>query len=157
MSLERAKAYLKKWDLEDKVLEFESSSATVELAAKAAGTKEERIAKSISFDLGERVILVVTAGDAKIDNRKFKDQFSTKARMLPLHRVEEETGYDVGGVCPFGVKEGVSIYLDVSLERFPTVFPACGTANSAVELTPRKLAEVTPGSQWVDVCKGWEE
>lgn len=156
MSLERAKTYLKKWNLEDKVLEFDISTATVALAAKAAGTKEERIAKSISFDLGQKVILIVTAGDAKIDNRKFKDQFSTKARMLPLERVEEETGYDVGGVCPFGVKEGISIYLDISLQRFPTVFPACGTANSAVEVTPQELEKITPGSQWIDVCKGWE-
>ena len=155
--MERAKTYLKNWDLDKKVLEFDISSATVALAARALGTQEERIAKTLSFDLGEKVILIVTAGDAKIDNRKFKDIFSTKARMLPLHRVEEEIGYDVGGVCPFGVNEGIPIYLDISMKRFPTIFPACGTASSAVELTPLELEEVTPGSLWIDVCKGWEE
>lgn len=157
MSLERAKAHLKKWGFDKKVHEFDASSATVPLAARALGTKEERIAKTLSFDLGERIILIVTAGDAKIDNRKFRDFFSVKAKMLEVSRVEEEVGYDVGGVCPFGVNEGVDIFLDISLRRFPTIFPACGTASSAVELSPEELEKSTYESQWIDVCKGWEE
>lgn len=156
MAIEKAKAYLKPWGLDHKVREFDVSSATVELAAKALGTEEKRIAKTMSFDLGERAILIVTAGDARIDNRKYKDHFKTKAKMIPPSDVEERIGYDVGGVCPFGVNEGIEIYLDLSLQRFTTVFPACGTASSAVELTPEELHEVTPGSQWIDVCKDWQ-
>lgn len=156
MSLERAKEYLRKWGMEDRVMVFDISSATVALAAKAVGTQEARIAKTLSFDRGDHIILIVTSGDAKIDNRKFKDLFATKAKMLPASRVEEEVGYDVGGVCPFGVNEGIALYLDISMKRFPTIFPACGTSNSAVELTPRELEEILPGSQWIDVCANWE-
>lgn len=131
MALDKAKSYLKKWGLEDKVKVFDVSSATVALAAKALGTEEQRIAKTMSFDLGDQAILIVAAGDARIDNRKFKDHFKTKAKMIPLAEVEDRIGYDVGGVCPFGVKEGIEIFLDDSLKRFTTVYPACGTANSA--------------------------
>lgn len=156
MALDKAKSYLKKWGLEDKVKVFDVSSATVALAAKALGTEEQRIAKTMSFDLGDQAILIVAAGDARIDNRKFKDHFKTKAKMIPLAEVEDRIGYDVGGVCPFGVKEGIEIFLDDSLKRFTTVYPACGTANSAVEISPQELHEVLPGSQWIDVCKDWE-
>lgn len=156
MSIEKAKAYLGSWGLEDQVREFDVSSATVELAAKALGTQEKRIAKTMSFHLGDRDILIVAAGDARIDNRKFKDFFKTKARMIPPHEVKERIGYDVGGVCPFGINPGISVYLDCSLKRFSTVFPACGTASSAVELSPDRLQEILPESQWVDVCKDWE-
>lgn len=156
MALEKAKSYLRTWGLEDKVKVFDVSSATVALAAKALGTEEQRIAKTMSFDLGDEAILIVTAGDARVDNRKFKDHFKVKAKMIPQKDVEERIGYDVGGVCPFGVKEGIAIYLDDSLKRFTTVYPACGTANSAVEISPEQLHEVLPGSQWIDVCRDWQ-
>lgn len=156
MSVDKARMHLEKWNLGGRVEEFEVSSATVALAARALGTEEARIAKTISFDLGDRIILIVTAGDAKIDNRKFKDKFNTKARMLPRERVEEEIGYDVGGVCPFGVNPGIEIYLDESMRRFDTIFPAAGSASSCARLSPEELEMVVPGSQWIDVCKDWD-
>lgn len=155
MYLDKVKKFLEKHGLQDRLLVFEESSATVALAAQAVGTEEARIAKSMSFDLGDRVILVVTAGDARVDNRKFRETFSTKARMLARERVEEEVGYDVGGVCPFDVNPGVDIYLDVSMKRFPTIYPAGGTAASAVELSPQELEKLT-SEQWVDVCRDWD-
>ena len=154
MAIDRARAYLSQFDLQDDILEFEVSSATVELAAQAAGVIPARIAKSLSFMLPDGAILVVAAGDAKVDNAKFKAQFHTKAKMLGHDEVAEAIGHAVGGVCPFGVNEGVRTYLDVSLRRFETVYPACGSANSAIELAPERLAEVAQNCRgWVDVCK----
>lgn len=156
MSLERAKTHLKKWDLEEKILEFPTSSATVELAAKALNCEEERIAKTLSFKNESGCILIVAAGDAKVDNKKFKEEFGMKANMLKFDEVEELTGHSVGGVCPFGVKDGAEVYLDESLKRFKTVFPACGTENSAIELSIEELEICSEYLKWVDVCKGWK-
>ena len=153
MSLENVKDYLNKFGAAARVREFDVSSATVALAAAALGTGPERIAKSIAFDAGGQPVLIITAGDAKIDNTKFKERFHAKARMLSPEETEQATGHAVGGVCPFAVKEGVRIYLDDSLKRFETVFPACGSANSAIELTIAELEEYTPNEGWVDVCK----
>ncbi len=153
MSIERVKAYFKQNGMEEKVLEFEVSSATVALAAQALGTEEERIAKTLSFDVSGRTVLVVCAGDTKIDNGKFKAYFATKAKMLSFEEAEPRIGHAVGGVCPFAVNEGVETYLDESLKRFPTVFPACGSSNSAIELTPEELFPLSNAKAWVDVCK----
>ena len=155
MSIERARAYLKQFGAEGRILEFAVSSATVDLAAEALHTAPERIAKTLSFQAGEDVILIVCAGDAKIDNAKYKAEFHTKAKMLPGNEVEEKTGHAVGGVCPFGIREGVKVYLDVSLKRFQTVFPACGSSNSAIELTLAELEQYSNSAGWVDVCKDW--
>ena len=135
MSIERARAHLKRFGLADRIREFSVSSATVALAAAALGTEEARIAKSLSFMLGDSAILVITAGDAKVDNHKYKQFFEKKAKMLPFEEVEAIIGHAVGGVCPFGINEGIKVYLDESLRRFETVFPAAGTASSAIELT----------------------
>lgn len=155
MSIQRAREHLKKFGLEDKILEFQVSSATVQLAAQALCCAPERIAKTLSFQDGEGCLLVVAAGDAKIDNRKFKDEFGCKAKMLGPEDVERLTGHAVGGVCPFGVGEQVKVYLDSSLKRFETVFPACGTGNSAIELSIPQLEQCSGAKKWVDVCKGW--
>lgn len=155
MAIEPVKAYLAARGMEGRVLEFDGSSATVELAARAAGVEPARIAKTLSFDGEEGGLLVVTAGDAKIDNAKFKAQFQRKARMLSPDAVLALTGHAVGGVCPFALPEGVPVYLDVSLKRFATVFPACGSANSAIELTMDELDRLSGARAWVDVCKGW--
>lgn len=156
MAIERVREYFKKYDIEDRIQEFEVSSATVELAARALGCKPERIAKTLSFQADGQAILIVAAGDAKVDNAKYKAQFNTKAKMLTADEVEVKIGHGVGGVCPFGVNEGVTIYLDESLKRFETVFPACGSSNSAIELTLQELATYSGYASWVDVCKGWE-
>lgn len=153
MAFEKAKEYLKQFGLDGHVLEFETSSATVELAAKALNCEPARIAKTLSFRVEEECILIVAAGDARIDNSKYKAQFHTKARMLNAEEVERCTGHAVGGVCPFGVKEGVKIYLDESLKRFESVYPACGSGNSAVELTIGELEQASGYEAWVDVCK----
>ena len=153
MNIDTVRAYLGRFGFGEKVREFPVSSATVELAAQALGTEEARIAKTLSFDLDGRTLLIVAAGDTKIDNRKYRAQFGRKASMLAREEVEPRTGFLPGGVCPFAAKEGVEIFLDRSLQRFSTVFPACGSANSAVELTPEELERLTPGSRWIDVCK----
>ena len=154
MAIERARAYLKGFGLDGRILEFEVSSATVELAAQAAGVIPARIAKSLSFMTPEGPILVVTAGDMKIDNPKYKAQFHTKAKMLSFDEVEALIGHGVGGVCPFGIEAGVRTYLDVSMKRFDTVFPACGSSNSAIELTCDELERTAQNCQgWIDVCK----
>ncbi len=153
MSLEKVKKYFASYGIEDKVLEFDVSSATVELAAKALGTEEARIAKTLSFKQGEKVILIVCAGDVKIDNKKYKTQFGLKAKMLQLEEVKELIGHQIGGVCPFAINDGVEVYLDESLKRFDTVFPACGSANSAIELTISELEEFSKYKEWIDVCK----
>lgn len=155
MAIEKVKAYFEKYNLADRIQEFEMSSATVELAAAALHCEPKRIAKTLSFMVGGQAILVVTAGDAKIDNAKYKAQFGTKAKMLSADEVVDLIGHAIGGVCPFAVKEGVAVYLDESLKRFETVFPACGSSNSAIELTIEKLEKYSNYSAWVDVCKCW--
>lgn len=157
MSLEKVKAYFKTYGMEEKIQEFDVSSATVELAASALQCEPQRIAKTLSFMLEERAVLIVAAGDAKIDNPKYKARFGKKAKMLPPDEVEALVGHAVGGVCPFAVKEGVEVYLDVSLKRFDTVFPACGSSNSAIELTIPQLEQYSGYAEWVDVCKGYEK
>ena len=153
MSIERVREYFGKLGIADKIQEFEVSSATVELAAAALGVEGARIAKSLSFMLGESPILIITAGDAKIDNSKYKHTFGQKAKMLSFDEVEPLIGHAVGGVCPFAVNEGVKVYLDESLRRFETVFPAAGSASSAIELTIPELEKYSLFVSWVDVCK----
>ena len=143
--------------MEEQIREFAVSSATVELAAAALNCEPQRIAKTLSFLVAGQAVLVVAAGDAKIDNRKYKDQFGTKAKMLSREEAKALVGHAVGGVCPFAVNEGVTVYLDVSLRRFATVFPACGSANSAIELTIPELEKYSGYREWVDVCKGYAE
>ena len=156
MSIEVVRTYFKTLGIEDRIQEFSVSSATVELAAQALNCAPERIAKTLSFKVDDTAILIVAAGDAKVDNSKFKGQFHTKAKMLTPDEVVELVGHAVGGVCPFAVKDGVAVYLDESLKRFQTVFPACGSANSAIELTIPELEQYSGSSQWVDVCKNWQ-
>lgn len=153
MSIERVRAYFKEYGMESRILEFDVSSATVELAAAALHCEPERIAKTLSFMVDGRGILVVAAGDARIDNHKYKEQFHTKAKMLSMEEAETLIGHAVGGVCPFAVNEGVDVYLDVSLKRFETVFPACGSSNSAIELTIPEMEKYSKPVGWVDVCK----
>lgn len=155
MSLEKAKEHLAKFGRADAVMEFDTSSATVELAAEAMGCEPARIAKTLSFAVGDRVALVVCAGDARIDNPRFKAEFRTKAKMLGRDEAEERIGHGVGGVCPFGVEPGCDVYLDESLRRFDTVYPAAGNAASAVRLSCEELEGACDGARWVDVCKGW--
>ena len=157
MSIEKVRAFFREKGIEDRVQEFPVSSATVELAAQALGVEGKRIAKTLSFLVGDQCVLIVAAGDAKVDNAKFKAQFHTKAKMLPHDQVPEYVGHAVGGVCPFAVKEGVAVYLDESLRRFETVFPACGSSNSAIELTIPELMAYADTDAWIVVCKGWQE
>ena len=146
MSVERARKFLSQFGMEDKIITFKESSATVELAAKAAGTEPARIAKTLSFAGKEHPVLIVTAGDTKIDNARFKHFFGMKAHMLPFAEVEEQI-----------VNEGVKVYLDISMKRFPTMFPAAGEENNAIELTPEELEKYTVNEGWVDLCKGWQD
>ena len=157
MSIERVKEYFRNLNMEQRVWEFETSSATVELAAQTLEVRPARIAKTLSFALNDGCVLVVAAGDARVDNRKFKDQFSTKAKMLSPEEVQHFTGCEIGGVCPFDIPAATPIYLDVSLKRFVTVFPACGSTNSAMEVTCDELYRYSRATGWVDVCKDWEE
>ena len=156
MAIEKVKAFFRQYGIEDKVLEFETSSATVELAAQALQCEPCRIAKTLSFKGKEGPLLIVAAGDAKIDNPKFKAQFGTKPKMLSPEENVELIGHAVGGVCPFAVNDGVKVYLDESMKRFKTVFPACGSANSAIELTMEELETYSSSADWIDVCKGWQ-
>ena len=151
MAIEKVKEYFKKYGIEDKIIELDESSATVELAAKALHTEGKRIAKSLSFRLNDGVILVIMAGDAKVSNSKFKSIFNEKPHMLAFEEVEKEIGHAVGGVCPFAINDGVKVYLDESLKRFDTVFPACGSSNSAIELTINELEKYSNYVEWVDV------
>ena len=153
MSIEKVREYFKTKGIDGRIQEFEVSSATVALAAKALHCEENRIAKTLSFHLGEKVILIVAAGDAKIDNAKYKAQFGTKAKMLSFDEAEPLVGHAIGGVCPFAVNEGVETYLDVSLKRFNTAFPACGSPNSAIEFSLEELEEYSGFIEWIDVCK----
>lgn len=157
MSIEKVRAYFRTLGREGDILEFPVSSATVELAAQAAGVIPARIAKTLSFLVEDGCVLIAAAGDAKIDNGKFKGKFHTKAKMLTPEQVARFTGHAVGGVCPFANPEGVRTYLDVSLQRFDTVFPAAGSSNSAIELTCGELEEYAHSLEWIDVCKGWQE
>ncbi|WP_010677939.1 YbaK/EbsC family protein [Bacillus timonensis] len=157
MSLESVKEHFKRWNREKDIMEFETVSATVDQAAETIGVAPERIAKTLSFrGEGESAILVVAAGDAKIDNKKFRHTFGLKARMLPAEEVVEQTGHVIGGVCPFGLANNLDVYLDESMKRFTTVFPACGSINSAIELTCDELFQFSEAKGWVDVCKGWQ-
>ena len=154
MAIEKARKHLKKFGVEDRMIEFPVSSATVELAAEAAGVIPARICKTLSFKSAEGCILIQTAGDAKIDNGKFKHTFGTKAKMLTPDEVLAYTGHEIGGVCAFGVERtDVKIYADISMKRFETVFPACGSGNSAIELTCGELFEISGALEWIDVCK----
>ena len=157
MAIEKVREYFKRFGIEDRLQEFEVSSATVDLAAAAVGCEPCHIAKTLSFMTDEGPILIVAAGDAKIDNPKYKAQFHTKAKMLTPEEAIELVGHAVGGVCPFAVNEGVKVYLDESMRRFETVFPAAGSANSAIELTLPELEKYSNAQGWIDVCKGWDQ
>lgn len=153
MSFVKAKKYLQQYGLEDRIMEFDVSSATVEEAAKAINCKKDEIVKTLSFIVEDKPILIAAAGDSKIDNRKFKEEFHTKAKMIPFENVEELTGHAVGGVCPFGINENVNVYLDNSLKRYKIIYPACGSSNSAVKLTLDELEKASNYKKWIDVCK----
>ena len=156
MSIEKVRNYFRSFGVEDRIREFSVSSATVELAAVAVGVEGARIAKSLSFKVDDRPIIIVAAGDTKVDNSRYKAYFHTKAKMLTHEEAHTLIGHDVGGVCPFALPEGVRVYLDESLRRFDTVFPAAGSANSAIELTCDELERYSCNfTAWVDVCKGW--
>ena len=152
MSIEKVREYFKTKGIDERIQEFEISSATVPLAARALHCEESRIAKTLSFHIGKKVILIVAAGDTRIDNAKYKAQFGTKAKMLSFDEAESLVGHAVGGICPFAVNEGVEVYLDISLKRFATVFPACGSSNSAIELSPQELEKYSGFIKWIDVC-----
>ena len=157
MSIERARAHLAQFGLAERVREFDASSATVELAAAAVGVEPARIAKTLSFMVGETPTLILFAGDARINNQAFKATFHTKPKMLSADQAEQLIGHAVGGVCPFGVNDGVEVFLDESLRRFETVWPAAGSSNSAIELTLDELERFSGAQGWVDVSKGWRE
>jgi len=157
MSIERVREYFANEDIHHKIMEFDVSSATVELAAQAIGCEPQRIAKSMAFKTNDGCILVIIAGDAKIANPKYKEQFGVKAKMVPADELEELIGHAIGGVCPFGINDDVAVYMDESLKRFETVFPACGSANSAIEMTLPELEKYAKTTIWIDVCKGWQE
>lgn len=157
MAIEKVREYFRQYGMEDRILEFEVSSATVELAAKAVGVEGKRIAKTLSFLVKDEPVLIVVAGDARIDNKKYKEFFHQKAKMLSFEQVDELIGHSVGGVCPFAINEGVKVYLDDSLKRFETVFPACGSSNSAIELNMDELERYSESLGWIDVCKYEEQ
>jgi prolyl-tRNA editing enzyme YbaK/EbsC (Cys-tRNA(Pro) deacylase) len=157
MAIENVRNFFKQYNMDTQIQEFAVSSATVDLAASALGCEPERIAKTLSFLVNGQAVLVVTSGDAKIDNKKFKEFFNQKAKMLAPNEVVNLVGHAIGGVCPFAIKSGVSVYLDISLKRFETVYPACGSSNSAIELSIKQLEEYSSYLQWVDVCKEWRD
>lgn len=156
MSITLVKEYLKQYDKDQEIIELAQSSATVELAAQALGIEGARIAKTLSFWIPDHAIVVVCAGDARIDNRAFKEFFKVKAKMLRADEVEQYTNHTIGGVCPFGIPATTDIYLDVSLKRFDTVYPACGSSNSAIALTIAELETMIPSLAWIDVCRDWQ-
>lgn len=156
MAIEKVREYFRQYGMEDRVQEFDVSSATVDLAAQALNCEPCRIAKTLSFMVNEQPILIVAADDTKIDNPKYKAQFAAKAKMLTPEQAESLIGHAVGGVCPFAVNGGVAVYLDESLKRFETVFPACGSSSSAIELTIEELEKYSQFEEWIDVCKGWQ-
>lgn len=153
MAIENVRKYMQQYGIEERIMEFEVSSATVELAAQALHCEPGRIAKTLSFMVEDAPILIVTAGDVKIDNHKYKTYFGKKAKMLTPDEVVEKIGHAIGGVCPFGIKEGVKVYLDESLRKYDTVFPACGSSNSAIELTIPEMEKYSGYKEWIDVCK----
>ena len=153
MSLVKVREYLKKHNIDDRIMEFDVSSATVREAAIAIGCKEEEIAKTMGFLVNDKGIVIVVAGDKKIDNSKYKSEFHTKAKMVPFEMVESVLGHEVGGVCPFGLNDGVLVYLDISLKKFDYVYPACGSHNSAIKLSLDELEKASNYVKWVDVCK----
>lgn len=155
MAIEKVKDYLRPFGFESRIKEFDVSSATVEMAALALNIEGKRIAKTLAFRYFDQTLLIVTAGDAKIDNSKFKSQFNLKARMLDAQETEDKVGHAVGGVCPFAVNQNCVVVLDVSLKRFETVYPACGSSQSAIELNLAELEKLSQSTQWVDVCKEW--
>ena len=157
MSIEKVRAYFAQFGMEKRILEFDVSSATVELAAQAVGVEGKQIAKTLSFLLGDACILIVAAGDAHVDNKKYKERFGLKAKMLAHDDVPEYIGHAVGGVCPFAIPQGTKVFLDISLKRFAIVYPAAGTSNSAVELSIKELEDSSGYTAWIDVCKGWQE
>ncbi|MGE6575009.1 YbaK/EbsC family protein [Paenibacillus xylanexedens] len=157
MAIEKVKDFFKQYGMDSQINEFEVSSATVDLAASALGCEPERIAKTLSFMVNGQAVLVVAAGDAKVDNKKFKEYFKTKAKMLSPDEAMDMVGHAIGGVCPFAIKNDVSVYLDISLKRFDTIYPACGSSNSAIELTIKQLEKHSSYSEWIDVCKGWND
>ncbi|MDD5863177.1 MAG: YbaK/EbsC family protein [Firmicutes bacterium] len=157
MSIEKVKRYFAAYGMEDRIREFSVSSATVALAAQAIGCEPKRIVKTLSFDVGGEPILIAAAGDARVDNAKYKARFGVKARMLSHEDAAEKIGHAVGGVCPFAVNEGVKVYLDESIRRFDTVYPAAGSSNSVIKLTVPELERHSHCVDWVDVCKGWQE
>jgi len=156
MSIENVREYFKQFNRDKDILEMNESTATVELAALALNTEPARIAKSLSFYDGDCGMVIVVAGDVKIDNKKFKEEFSFKAKMLTPEDAIQFTGHAVGGVCPFALSENVRVFLDESMKRFVTMFPACGSSNSAIEVTLMELEEYSHSRKWIDVCKGWE-
>lgn len=156
MSVEKVREYFKQFGKDEGILEMDESTATVALAASALGTEEARIAKSLSFYDGDDAMIIVAAGDAKVDNKKFKDKFGFKARMLAPEDTVKLTGHAIGGVCPFALPDNVTVYLDNSMKRFKTMFPACGSDNSAIELTLDELEKTSNYKEWIDVCKNWE-
>ena len=156
MAIDKVREYFAQWNMQDQILEFEVSSATVELAAQALHCEGCRIAKTLSFLVGEESVLVVAAGDARVDNHKFKETFGVKAKMIPADEVELRVGHAIGGVCPFGINAGVRVFLDESLRRFETVYPACGSSNSAICLSIPELEKYAAAESWVDVCKDWQ-
>lgn len=153
MAFNKVCDFFKEKNLADRVMEFDESSATVELAAQAIGCEPAKIAKTMSFLIDDNAILIITAGNMKIDNKKYKAQFHTKAKMIPWDNVESYIGHAPGGVCPFAIKEGIDVYLDTSLKAFDTVYPAAGSSNSAVRLSPEELYELSQAAEWIDVCK----
>lgn len=157
MSVEIVRNYLKQFNKDKNIREMDESTATVELAARTLGTEEARIAKSLSFYNGDDAMVIVVAGDAKIDNKKFKDEFGFKAKMLAPEDTVKYTGHAIGGVCPFALSENVDVFLDDSMKRFETMFPACGSSNSAIELTLDELEKTSRSKKWIDVCKNWEQ
>lgn len=157
MAIDNVRNYFKQFGIDSRILEFETSSATVELAAEALGCEPERIAKTLSFLVDGKGVLIVAAGDAKVENAKFKAHFHTKAKMLAPEDVELLIGHAIGGVCPFGINKNVEVYLDISLQRFTTVFPACGSSNSAIELSIEELEKYSGSIAWIDICKNWTD
>lgn len=153
MSIDKVRNYFKKYNIEDNIIELSTSTATVKEAAESLGTEECRIAKSLSFIVEEKPIIIVVAGDAKIDNSKYKGYFHNKAKMIPFEEVNNLIGHNPGGVCPFAINEGVTVYLDESLKRFDYVYPACGSSNSAIKLTIEELEKYSNYTTWIDVCK----
>ena len=156
MAIEKVKEYFKQFNMEKRILEFSTSSETVELAAVAVGCEPKQITKTMSFLVNEKPILIAMAGDARISNPKFREKFNTKAKMIPFEQVEKYIGHAVGGVCPFAIKKDVNVYLDVSLKRFKTIFPAAGSGNSAIELTIPEMEKYSNYIEWIDIAKDWE-